>query len=72
MGGIFFGDELAQDSNIAGDLGILRAVDEIADLRRELLTVSVDPTVSLLQCNERPRKVEVDEMVTLFMKVDAL
>jgi hypothetical protein len=43
-----------------------------ADVGRVLLAVAVDAAVALLDGDERPRQVEVDEVVALAVEVDAL
>src|SRR5699024_9171636 len=45
--------------------------DESAKLGGRLLAVSVDPAVALLDADQRPGQVVVDELVALLMQIDA-
>ena len=50
----------------------VRFEEQRGDLRCVLLAVAVDAAVALLDADERPRDVEVDEVVALAVQVDAL
>ena len=43
---------------------------EIADLRRPILAIAINPPVTLLEPQEGPGKIEMDEPVTLEMQVE--
>ena len=55
-----------------GDFGVGRVVDEIADLWWHQLAVAVDPAVALFEGDQRPRQIEVDQVVALLVEIDAL
>ena len=67
----FLGYQLADDTHVAGDRLVGGAVDEVSDLGRELLAIAVDPAIALLKSDERPREVEVNQVVALLVQVHA-
>ena len=61
--------ESGEDVDLGGQRFIVE--EERGDLRRGRLAVAVDATVALLDADERPGDVVVDEVVTLGVEIDA-
>ena len=64
-------EEAAQDAEVAGELLGRRVEEQGGDLGRVLLAVAVDAAVALLDADQAPRNVEVDQFVALGVQVDA-
>lgn len=71
VGSVLLLDEAGDHAHVAGDFRVGWCVDEVADLGWVELAVAVDAAVALLQGDERPGQVEVDEVVALLVEVDA-
>ncbi len=64
--------ELDRISRWGLELGIAGDRQQIDDLRRLLLAETVDATVALLQRDQRPGQIEVDQVVALAVQVHTL
>ena len=64
-------DQLLKDPDIAADLRLDRLRDEVPDMRLPILAVPVDAPVALLEGQEGPGKVEVDQLVREVVQVQA-
>ena len=65
-------DEPFEDAKVALDLLLLRMSDEVPDVRLALLSVPVDAPVALLELQQRPGDVEVDQLVREVVEVQPL
>ena len=65
-------DEPFEDAQVALDLLLLRMSDEVPDVRLALLSVPVDAPVALLELQQRPGDVEVDQLVREVVEVEPL
>ena len=72
MGLVLAGDEGGEDADVAGEALVGGVEQEGGDLRGLLLAVAVDAAVALLDADEAPRDVVVDEVVALLVEVHAL
>ena len=65
-------DQALQHPQIAAELIVGGDREEVVDLRLAGLAVAVDPAVALLQGDQRPGDVEVDQAVAVVVEVDPL
>ena len=65
------GQQLGQHPGVATDPSVVGAHDQRPNIGGVLLAVAVDSAVPLLDRDERPGEIEVDQVVTLPMQVDA-
>src|SRR5690625_153671 len=65
-------DEAGEHAEIAGEALGVRFEQERRDLWALALAIAVDAAIALLDANQRPRNVEVNEVVALRVQVHAL
>ena len=65
-------DEAGQDPQVTGERLGVRVEQQRRDLRRVPLLVAVDAAVALLDPDQAPRDVEVDQLMALGVQVHAL
>ena len=65
-------EQPGEDPDVAGAVRMIGLEHERPDVGAVGLAVTVDATVSLLDGDERPRKIEMNQMVTFAVKVHTL
>ena len=69
---VFLSPEFLQDVQVIANVFVLRVRYQIVDIRSASLTVAVNTTVALFQCDERPGEIIIEHPVTVVVQVHAL
>ena len=69
---LFLVTQLVNDTEVCLEVRAITLCYKVVDDRSLLLSVSVNTSVSLLQCNETPWNIVVEHDVAEVMKVDTL
>src|SRR5699024_1018026 len=72
VGGVLALHKTGENVDVVRQVGVRRIEEQGRDTGIMPLTVTVDTPIALLNADQRPRDIEVDEVVTLRVQVHAL